>query len=344
VTGRVPPPPEDDDADLVRGVATGGETALQALHRRYAPLVFNIACKSLDRSAAEEITQDVFLAVWRKAESFDPSRGSFRTWLLSITHHRILDELRSRSRRPDQPVGVPTEELELSAQDPLPDELVWREYQRTAIAAALSALPESQRRALRLAYFSELSHEAVAEALQVPLGTAKTRIRTGLRRLGEHLGSLVAGLILLVGVPTGFLAYRAIQEEGRRTRALDLLANSQLQALRLVPPGAGPNPEPSPEAGQHASFRGIPGHTTAVLTLSRFPAPPEGFGWVLWMEMEGQWTAVPLTPPKADQASLQIIESRGLARTWPRELRITLERERTAIPTGPTAVVWKRQG
>lgn len=334
MTARPPTAPEAEDAALILGVAGGSEAALQSLHRRYAPLVFHIACKSLDRSAAEEITQDVFLALWRKAASFDPTRGSLRTWLLGITHHRILDELRSRARRP---TGMPAEDLDLSAQDPLPDELVWREYQRRSIEAALAALPDAQRRALRLAYFSDLSHEAVADALQVPLGTAKTRIRSGLRRLGERLGALVAGLLLVVGAPAAYLAYRAAQEEGRRGRALDLLANSQCRALRLLPPDqAAPA-----ETGQHATFRGLPGRATAVLTLSHFPPPPAGTRLVLWLEAGSGWTAVPLSAPDAQGAALQILEVPGLDRAWPTALRITAERGSGPAPTGAALVAWR---
>ena len=340
MTSRIQPLPEEDDSALAQAVATGSEAALQLLHRRYAPLVFHIACKSLDRSAAEEVAQDVFLSVWRKAASFDPERGAFRTWLLSIAHHRILDELRSRSRQPGRANGLPAEGLELSAQDPLPDELLWREYQRTAIESALSALPEVQRKALRLAFFAELSHGAVADALRVPLGTAKARIRGGLRRLGEHLGALVAGLLLLVLLPWAVVAAnRRFKEEDRKGRALDLLANSRCQTLRLLPsePGAGS------ESGLHASFRGIPGRGTAVLTLSHFPAPPEGFRFTLWLEAQGRWTAIEVSPPNANGAALQILEIDGLDRAWPEQLRITLEGGRAAAPTGPGIAAWKAE-
>ena len=168
----------EDDVELLRRIRKGEEEALQQLHRRYAPLVFHLACRSLDRAAAEEIVQDTFLAVWRRAADFDPARGSFRTWLLSIGRHRMLDELRSRSRRPQASGEQLLDPATLSAEEPHPDETLWLEYQRDAVSGALAALPEPQRAALRLAFFADLTHEEVAKALKVPLGTAKTRIRS----------------------------------------------------------------------------------------------------------------------------------------------------------------------
>ncbi len=327
----VPRSPQEEEAEWVRRMASGDEAALQDLHRRYAPLVFHLACKSLDRAAAEEIAQDVFLAVWRKADTFDAARGAVRTWLLGIAHNRILDELRSRSRRPGAD-GAP-DDLDLAAQDPLPDEALWREYQRRAIEEALAALPEPQRRALRLAYFAELSHERVAETLGVPLGTAKTRIRSGLRGLFSRLGALVALALLAVGIPGALLLGRKVARDRREARALDLLANSHLRILKLVPPGW----EGPAEAGTHAAFRGIPGRDTAVLTLTRFPAPPRGSHYVLWFG--GRAFAVP--DPDGEGRGMVILEGLGMG-PWPPELLITAESRPVAPgPAGPVAARWR---
>jgi len=88
------------DEELMQELARKTPGALQPLFARYAPLVFHIASQSLDPGSAEDIVQDVFLAVWRKADTFDPGRGALRPWLLQIAHYRILNELRARSRRP----------------------------------------------------------------------------------------------------------------------------------------------------------------------------------------------------------------------------------------------------
>ncbi|WP_243303311.1 RNA polymerase sigma factor [Geothrix oryzisoli] len=338
MTAPVPPspasPPGEEDAILVQRVREGREEALQQLHRRYAPLVFHLACRSLDRAAAEEVVQDTFLAVWRKAADFDPAKGSFRTWLLGISRHRMLDELRARARRP-QAAGDPLEQAALSAEDPLPDEALWREVQRDAVSEALAALPEPQRAALRLAFFADLTHEEVARALQVPLGTAKTRIRSGLRSLERHLGGLVAILAAAVGVTGTWIYQRHAVQDRSEQRALHLLADSQTKALRLTPPGAAPG-----EMGLHASFRSAPGAGIAVLTLSNFPALPAGEHPVLWIRTAQGWRHLDLQGPGPDGKALQILEAPWLAEAWPLELQITRETRPADRPAGILVVAW----
>lgn len=331
-----PEPSDAEDAVLLQRIREGEEDALQGLHRRYAPLVFHLACRTLDRAAAEEIVQDTFLSVWRHAKEFDPARGSLRTWLLSIGRHRMLDEVRSRSRRP-QTAGDPLlDQAPLSAEDPLPDESLWLEYQRDAISEALAALPEHQRTALRLAFFADLTHEEVAKALKVPLGTAKTRIRRGLRLLERHLGGLVAALLLALA-GTGFWIYqRHAAGDGLERRALHLLSDSQTKALRLLPDG----PASAEELGIHATFRSAPGANLAVLTLTHFPTPGGGQRHVLWLRTTTGWRRVDLRAPDRDGKALQILEAPWLAEAWPAELRITLETQATEGPSGPTVVVW----
>ena len=170
------------DEELARRVVARDEEAFQALHARYAPLVFHLVCQSLDPAAAEDLVQEVFLQVWRRAETFDPGRGAFRSWLLQIAHFRILNELRRRSRRQRLQADEATVE---AIPDPSegPTEATWREYRKTAVRAAVDRLPSAQRQALSLAFFEELSHDQVARALKLPLGTVKSRIRTALLQL-----------------------------------------------------------------------------------------------------------------------------------------------------------------
>jgi RNA polymerase sigma-70 factor (ECF subfamily) len=181
------------DEELVRRLAEGRREALEPLHKRYGPLLTTLAARQLDRPAAEEIVQDVFLSVWQHAASFDPRRGSVRPWIVQITRRRIINELRRRRSRP-RPEADPDGVLLERAADDAPevaDQLVGDE-RRTAIRDALRVLPELQREAVAMAFLDELTHEQVASALHVPLGTTKTRIRSGLLRLRIELMSLAS--------------------------------------------------------------------------------------------------------------------------------------------------------
>lgn len=134
--------PEVSDEGLIEQLIAGQHDALGSLYGRYAPLIFNLAAQSLDRAAAEEIVQDVFLAVWQRAATFDAERGTFRSWALQIAHNRIVNELRRRSRRPRS--AASDGELDLDAvpdSAPDPAENAWQEYGRAAVQAAFAGLP-----------------------------------------------------------------------------------------------------------------------------------------------------------------------------------------------------------
>lgn len=326
------PLPLPTDEQLAAQVAGGSAEALQTLHQRYAPLVFHVACKSLDRAAAEEITQDVFTALWTRASTFDPARGTLKAWLLQIAHHRIVNELRTRSRRP-QAEGGPERMDELLAHDAAPDEAVWREYQRAAIRDAVRALPQAQRQALSLAYFEDLSHEQVARTLQVPLGTAKTRIRAGLRSLGGRLAGIVAVLFLAA---VGGSAIYLRREQGREQRALAMLTSSHAVTVRMVAPGFSGDPEQA----MHAAYRGEPGVPTAVVTLAHFPTAPRGDHYELWALTASGWEKLGTLAPDGAGHARRIFESPELA-AWPKALRVTLESdEANASSPGATVVAW----
>src|SRR5271157_3575186 len=193
--------PEETDEELVHALAGGRQEALGVLFARHAPLVFGIARQTLDGAAAEDIVQDVFLAVWHGAATFDPARGAFRPWLLQIAHHRVLNELRRRSRKPLSVTAADRDRLDgLADSSPEPSAELWREFRRSAVREALEQLPPLQRQALGLAFFEELTHEQVASVLNLRLGTAKSRIRSGLQRLRGQLSPVLALLALtLVG-------------------------------------------------------------------------------------------------------------------------------------------------
>src|SRR5213083_3273369 len=137
------------DGDLMRQVADGSAEALGLLHRRFARVIFGMAVQSLDRAAAEDLVQEVFLAVWRNARRFDPERGTVRAWILQIAHFRLLNELRRRSRQPE--IVPDPEGLLLAgfpAGDPGPAETAWQQHRRAVLQSALDSLPPPQREAL----------------------------------------------------------------------------------------------------------------------------------------------------------------------------------------------------
>jgi RNA polymerase sigma-70 factor (ECF subfamily) len=338
--GDAPPIDWDlTDEELMRLLAGGRQDALGLLHGRYASLVFGLVARSLDRESAEEISQEIFLAVWQHAASFDPERGSFRTWVLQITRTRIINELRRRGRRPRT-----TSQSTRLGDDPLPDpgpgpdEEACRAHRRAAVRAAVEALPPPQREALSLAFLEDLSHEQVAAFLNVPLGTTKSRIRAGVKALRTRLAPLVAaGLIV-----TGLTAYglREIQTQAavlRRDRALRLVTNSEVTPRRL-----GPAPGTNPAA--HGNYRGRPGVGMAVLTLSYLDPAPSGFEYRAWASHEGRWTSLGRVRLEAGGRSLIIAEDPALTALLEQVL-VTIEPIGRpdgpgATPSGPPVVLW----
>jgi RNA polymerase sigma factor (sigma-70 family) len=188
----MPSPPVLSDEDLVRQLAAGQHEAFGRLYRRYASLLFRVAAQSLDRGTAEEIVQDVFMAVWRGAAVFTPERGTFRAWVLQIVHFRVLNELRRRRRRP-QPQPDPDGVVLASLPDHglPPEDFVVRKALRPVIRSACEELPRPVRQAVALAFFKDLTHREGAAELGIPLGTFKTHVRTGIRELRGKLAHVV---------------------------------------------------------------------------------------------------------------------------------------------------------
>ncbi len=175
-----------DDRELLQAIARQDADALVALFDRYNRLAFGLAYRILgDAFVAEEVVQDAFMSIWHNAASYDLSRGTVRTWLLTIVRNRAIDQLRGRFGRSQSDVDLDTVAPLLAAPDEWDDLL--SEIQASAVRAALRALPEEQRVAIELAYFEGLTHVEIAERLGIPLGTVKSRLRLGLQKLHDLL-------------------------------------------------------------------------------------------------------------------------------------------------------------
>jgi RNA polymerase sigma-70 factor, ECF subfamily len=189
-TASVRPLTGVNERDLCSMAAAGDGRALEELYDRYSRLVMSFASRMLSEpAAAEDLTQEVFFRAWKQADAYASSKGSFATWILSITRNMAIDELRKRNRRPqlaelDDPIATIAN---VEDTQPSVEEHAWIGMVRFEIQNALGALPDAQRQPIELAYYRGLTQREVAEALGVPLGTIKTRIRLGMRKLRDHL-------------------------------------------------------------------------------------------------------------------------------------------------------------
>jgi RNA polymerase sigma-70 factor (ECF subfamily) len=162
-----------------------GIGALEALYEEYHRQALGLALRVLGNlGEAEEVVQEAFLAVWRSGHTYDPARGSTRTWILTLVRNRAIDVVRARQRRPVQPLDETFDPPD-SADVPLQAAL---NVDAARVAEALYMLPPEQRAVIELAYSSGLSHTEIAARLSVPVGTVKGRIRLGLDRLRQALG------------------------------------------------------------------------------------------------------------------------------------------------------------
>jgi RNA polymerase sigma-70 factor (ECF subfamily) len=323
------------DEELLRALAAGHQEVLGPLYARYARLIFSLASQSLDRSAAEEIVQDVFLALWRKADSFDPLQGAVKPWILQLAHWRILNELRRQSRRPRTEPDPEGEQLgALPDAEPDPAERAWREERREVVRAALDTLPAAQRQAVAMAFVDDLTHEQVAQKLGLPLGTAKTRIRTGLLRMRTQLAPLAASLLALALVVLGVRDLQQQQLLQRDDRALDVTSSSEAVPLRLVPAS------PSLPATAHASYRGRAGATTAVLTTEELPALPSDRTYQAWVRHGEQWASLGTFVVDGAGRARLIADNDALAQP-PEAIEVTVEPAGgSAAPGGAVVLAW----
>lgn len=175
--------PSVSDAEIIARIYTGDEGAMAMLYDRYSPVVYAVALRVLsDRNTAEDILQDVFVQLWRNPQSFNASRGSLATWLAVIARNRAIDQLRRKHP-----------EVELSETlilvDPDLENTAERKQAIEKVRAVLASMPAEQRSALEMAFFEGLTHVEIAGKTGQPLGTVKTRIRSGLLAVRKALSA-----------------------------------------------------------------------------------------------------------------------------------------------------------
>ncbi|MFL5680598.1 MAG: RNA polymerase sigma factor [Chloroflexota bacterium] len=183
---RAPVAADDADRDVLARVASGEVNALEELYDRYRTMAYSIALRITgDAGAAEDVVQEAFVGAWRNAGRYMEGRGSVKTWLLSIVHHRAVDAVRRRRATTELP----------DRDDPSPEPLtlpdIWPEVAgrllRLEILAALRTLSDVQREAIELAYFGGLTQQEIAKKTDTALGTVKSRMRLGLLALRREL-------------------------------------------------------------------------------------------------------------------------------------------------------------
>ena len=180
---------EPSDEALLNAIAGGAVWAMDSLYQRYSRILYSLAYRMVaDHQVAEDLLQDAFLAVWRRAATYSPQSGAARSWLISIMHHRTIDYLR-RVRRRSTIQEAPLEELELNESTAHPDvwDSAWQSVKSSHVRAALMQIPTEQRLVIELAYFQGWTHTEIAAGTQIPLGTIKARMRLGLLHLKKVL-------------------------------------------------------------------------------------------------------------------------------------------------------------
>jgi RNA polymerase sigma factor (sigma-70 family) len=186
--------PEDGvgDVEILRRIRAGDRDAVHELYQRFRRPAFALARRILgDDGLAEDVLQDVFLGVWRDPDAYDQARGSFSSWLLAVVHHKAVDAVRreeSQRRRQHRAEDEAVLEGPMAARDVEDD--AWSRVVSQQVRSALGELPAAQKEALTLAYYGGYTQREVAALTGTPLGTVKTRMLAGMRRLRSQLGGL----------------------------------------------------------------------------------------------------------------------------------------------------------
>ena len=187
VSGPSVPSAGEELAELLGACSLGSETAFAKLYDATAARLFGLVHRTVrDKAQAEEVTQDAYLDIWRNSARFDPDRGSAMSWLMTIGHRKAVDRVRSAEAARRRDTAYEAREQATPFDQTAED--AHRNLDGQRVRRALDTLTETQRSALELAYFGGYTHREVAVMLDLPLGTAKTRIRDGLIRLRDTLG------------------------------------------------------------------------------------------------------------------------------------------------------------
>ncbi|RIK44107.1 MAG: hypothetical protein DCC55_03580 [Chloroflexi bacterium] len=166
------------DRDLIQRIQRRDQRALMELYQAYSSLVYGLALRVLQNSGlAEEVTQDIFLKIWQQPDRWNPALGQFTSWLLTITRNAAIDRLRKERHTHTHQV----EQVEHLAETGLADDTLW--YDGQVLAELLAQLPPEQRQLIELAFFQGYTHSELSIKLRLPLGTVKTRLRSGLQKL-----------------------------------------------------------------------------------------------------------------------------------------------------------------
>ena len=176
------------DEELMQLVRRGDARAFEVIYERHSPAAFSLAYRMMGtRAGAEDVTQDAFLSMWRSGARYDRARGSVRTWVLGIVHHRAIDALRRATvhdRRRASDEGI-EERFESEVRT---DAEAARREEAGTVRAALQSLPSDQSQVIELAYFGGFTHTEIADMLDAPVGTVKGRMRLGLKKMRAQLG------------------------------------------------------------------------------------------------------------------------------------------------------------
>jgi RNA polymerase sigma-70 factor, ECF subfamily len=176
------------DEDVMQLVRRGDARAFEIIYERHSAAAFSLAYRMMGtRSGAEDVTQDAFLSLWRSGARYDRARGSVRTWVLGIVHHRAIDALRRATVHDKRRAGDEGIEERFEAPERTDVEAARREEAGT-VRDALSTLPADQCQVIELAYFGGFTHTEIAEMLEAPVGTIKGRMRLGLKKMRAQLG------------------------------------------------------------------------------------------------------------------------------------------------------------